>query len=98
MNQLRKIFEALSVGQRIMMAAAAIAVVAAIMGLTHWKRETDFRPLYTSLSAEDAGAVIQKLKESGTEYRLSENGGTILAPSARVAELRLEMAALGLPK
>ena len=30
--------------------------------------------------------------------RLSENGTTILAPSARVAELRLEMASAGLPK
>ena len=51
-----------------------------------------------SLSAEDAGAVVQKLKETGVEYRLTENGSTVLAPAERIAELRLQMAAAGLPK
>ena len=32
------------------------------------------------------------------DYRLPEAGGTILVPSARLAELRLNMAAAGLPK
>ena len=69
-----------------------------MFGFAHWRHEGDFRPLYTGLAAEDAGAVVQKLKETGTEYRLSDNGSTVLAPSARVAELRLQLAAGGLPK
>ena len=32
------------------------------------------------------------------DYRISENGTSILVPEARLAELRLEMAGLGLPK
>src|SRR5437763_14827461 len=98
MNQFKRLLDALSNRQRLTMVVMIIGVAAAIMGLTHWKRETDFHPLYSALSAEDAGAIVQKLKETGTEYRLSENGTSILAPSARVAELRLEMAALGRPK
>ena len=57
-----------------------------------WTQKTDYQILYSHLSSEDAGAIVQKLKETGTEYRLSENGTSILAPSGRVAELRLEMA------
>jgi flagellar M-ring protein FliF len=50
------------------------------------------------MAAEDAGAVVQKLKETGTDYRLSDNGATLLVPSAKLAELRLQLALLGLPK
>ncbi len=38
------------------------------------------------------------MKESGAEYRLSEASDVISVPSAKMAELRLEMAAAGLPK
>lgn len=98
MEQLKKLLAALSGKQRITMAIAALLVGAGIFGLTRWRRESDFKPLYTGLAPEDAGAVVQKLKEGGVEYRLSESGAEVLAPSGRVAELRLEMAAAGLPK
>ena len=65
---------------------------------SRWNHERDFRPLYSSLAPEDAAAVLAKVRESGSEFRLSENGSVVLVPSARVAELRLQMAAAGLPK
>ena len=64
-----------------------------MFGFAHWRHENDFRPIYTGMAAEDAGAVVQKLKETGTDYRLSDNGATVLVPSARLAELRLQLAA-----
>jgi flagellar M-ring protein FliF len=42
--------------------------------------------------------VITRLKESGAEYRLADNGTTVLVRSAQVPERRLEMAASGLPQ
>jgi len=96
--QIKKIVAALSVRQRIVIVAAAILVVGGTLSLSRWSKESDFKPLYSGLAPEDAGAVVQKLKESGAEFRLSESGTTVLAPSARVAELRLEMASAGLPK
>ena len=64
----------------------------------HWQKEADFKPLFTGLAPEDAAGIVQKLKESGVEYRLPDAGGAVLVPSARLAELRLSMAAAGLPK
>lgn len=98
MDQFRKLIANLSVMQRITIALAVVAVGAGLYALVHWRQESDFRPLYTTLASEDAGAVVQKLKESGVAYRLSESGSTVLVPSAKVAETRLEMAAAGLPK
>src|SRR5579864_5202775 len=98
MDQFRKLIANLSIAQRITIALVAVAVAAGLYGLVHWRQESDFRPLYTTLASEDAGSVVQKLKESGVAYRLSENGSTVLVPSAKVAEVRLEMASAGLPK
>jgi len=95
---MRKLLASLSLGQRIAILAAAAVVGAAIYGLSYWQTEKDFKPLYTNLGPEDAGAVVQRLKESATPFRLSEDGRTVLAPSARVAELRLSLAAAGLPR
>ena len=98
MDQFRKVIANLSVTQRITTIIVALAAGLGLYGLVHWRQESDFRPLYTTLASEDAGAVVQKLKESGVAYRLSENGSTVLVPSAKVAEMRLEMASAGLPK
>src|SRR5580692_10913254 len=98
MEQMKKLLARLSAAQKISVAAMAVLVAAGLFGFTQWRREEDFRPLYTGLAAEDAGAVVQKLKEAGTDFRLSENGSTVLAPSAKLAELRLQLATSGLPK
>jgi len=98
MEQLKNLFLSLSMRQRITTGIVALAVITALFGAAKWNRERDFKLLYNGLSSEDAGAVLAKLKEGSIEYRLEENGSTVLVPSAKVAELRLQMAAAGLPK
>jgi flagellar M-ring protein FliF len=98
MDQLNKLLARLSLGQKISIAAVAILTFAGLYGFSRWRYESDFRPLYTSMSAEDAAGVVQKLRETGVEYRLLENGGAVLVPSAKLAESRLTLAAAGLPK
>jgi flagellar M-ring protein FliF len=72
--------------------------VAGLVTFSRWNQERDFRPLYSALSAEDAAAILTKVRENGSEFRLSDNGTVVLVPSARVAELRLQLAAAGIPK
>ncbi|MCU1232544.1 MAG: flagellar M-ring protein FliF [Candidatus Solibacter sp.] len=93
-----KILENLSTRQRITIAIVTIAVGAGLYSLVQWRKETDFHPLFTGLSSEDANGIVQKLKESGVEYRLPEGGGTVLVPSSKLADARLTMAGIGLPK
>jgi flagellar M-ring protein FliF len=98
MDQLIKLFSGLSMRQRTSIALAALLTAAGIFAFTAWKRESDFRPLYTAMAPEDAAAVVQKLKETGIDYRLDDGGASVLAPSSKIAESRLALAAAGLPK
>jgi flagellar M-ring protein FliF len=98
MDQIKKLIANLSLKQRVSIGVAAIAVIASLIAFARWNRERDFKPLFSELSQEDAAAVVAKVHEGGTEFRLSENGSTVLVPSAKVAEMRLQLAAIGVPK
>jgi flagellar M-ring protein FliF len=98
MDQVKKLLSSLSAQQLTAIVICAIAVGGGVMWFSHWQRESGLRPLYTSLAPEDATAMVQKLKEGGVDYRVADNGTTLLVPEDRVPELRLEMAGLGLPQ
>lgn len=95
---MNRIFANLTLRQRVTIGLILVAVTAGLYALVHWQKEADFKPLFTGLAPEDAGAIVQKLKENGVDYRLPESGGAVLVPSARLAELRLTMATVGLPR
>jgi flagellar M-ring protein FliF len=95
---MKKILANLPVRQRITIAVVLLAAAGGIFLLVQHQREADFRPLFTGVAPEDASAIVQKLKEAGVDYRLPTEGGVVLVPSAKLAELRINMAAAGLPK
>lgn len=98
MDQIKNLFTALTRKQRISLGLAALAVIAGLVAFAKWHRENDFKLLFSGLQPEDAGAVLAKLREGNVEYRLGDNGTSVLAPSAKVAELRLQLASAGIPK
>jgi flagellar M-ring protein FliF len=54
--------------------------------------------LFSQLERDDAAALVAKLKELKTPYRLSGDGSAIEVPEANVHELRLDLASSGLPR
>jgi flagellar M-ring protein FliF len=98
LEQARNLVSGMSLAQRISIVAVTLLAGGGIAALVHYRTESDFRPLYTAMAPEDAAPVVQKLRESGVEYRLADNGGTVMVPSARLAESRLTLAGSGLPK
>ncbi len=54
--------------------------------------------LFSNLNATDAGAIVEKLKESKTDYRLTAGGTAIEVPSQKVYDLRIQLAGEGLPQ
>ena len=97
MDEFKRILTSLSLRQKVTILVAALVVAGGIALGIRWERERDLRPLFTELAPEDSGALVEKLRASNVQYKVGDNG-TILVPSARVAELRLEMAAAGLPR
>ena len=98
MDQLKRMLASLSAGQKITIFAVLLLLGGGLYTLARWRTESDFKPLVTGLAAEDSAAVVQKLKEAGADYRLNDTGTVISVPSAKLAELRLELAGAGLPK
>jgi flagellar M-ring protein FliF len=58
----------------------------------------DYKPLYSNLGNEDAGEIMKKLNEMKVPSRVSEDGKAILVPAGKVYELRMSLAAEGLPQ
>ncbi len=75
--------------------AAALVTVLVLLALT--SRDSDYRVLFPGLGEKDGGRVIEQLVQMNVPYRIADGGNSILVPSARVAELRMKMAAAGLP-
>src|SRR3954453_20373075 len=98
MDQLKKLFGSLSRQQLITIAVVVALVGGGLAAFVHWNKERGFKPLFTGMSSEDAGAIVQKQKESGTEFRLGAYGSSFLISEARVDDLRLEMSGAGVSK
>jgi flagellar M-ring protein FliF len=75
--------------------AAALLAVLAFMFMG--ARDSDYRPLFPSLNEKDGGQVIDRLAQMNVPYKFAEGGSAILVPSSRVHELRMKLAAQGLP-
>jgi flagellar M-ring protein FliF len=61
-------------------------------------RHVDYQLLFGNLATGDAAAVVARLKEQKTPYRLEDGGKAIFIPADRVYETRLDLAGSGLPQ
>ena len=77
------------------MTAAVIAVMA---GIWMWSQTPDYRVLFSNFSDRDGGAIVAALEQQNVPYRFAEGGSAILVPADKVHDIRLKLAAQGLPK
>ncbi len=73
------------------------ALLAVLVFMFTGARDADFRPLFPNLSEKDGGQVIDRLAQMNVPYKFADGGSVILVPSNRVHELRMKLAAGGLP-
>jgi len=91
-------FEALSSGKKISIIMVLMITVASILLLVYLTTQVEYRVLFSNLSSEDAGHIVSKLSEKKIPYKVSSSGNAISVPEDKVSELRLELAATGLPQ
>ncbi len=97
-RDLLKQWQALTLRTRVGIVAAVALSVAVLAYVTALANHVDYAPLYVGISAEDAAAVLDKLHEGRIPYQISHGGDTIEVPRSQVAETRLTLAGLGLPR
>jgi flagellar M-ring protein FliF len=75
--------------------AASIALAVAVV---LWAQSPNYSLLFANLSPQDLTSVTQSLDDAGVPYRLEHGSSAILVPASRVHDLRLKLAAKGLPE
>ena len=73
-------------------------LVAVIIAIGLWSSQGDYRVLFANLPDKEGGAVVAQLATMQIPYKFAEGGTAILIPADKVNEVRLKLAAAGLPK
>ncbi|NNU95109.1 flagellar basal-body MS-ring/collar protein FliF [Anoxybacillus sp. EFIL] len=84
--------------QQKMMAIGLVGLLVVAVALTaFFATRTNFVPLYSNLSPQEAGQIKATLDQRGIKSQITDNGTTILVPEQLVNTLKVELAAEGIP-
>ncbi len=98
MEQIGNIWKGISFSHKFIMIMMTMGFIGGIIGVTQWARKPDFTLLYGELGSKESGEILEVLKEENVPYQIRGNGSAIAVPSEKVHEMRLKLAAKGLPK
>jgi len=97
MEDFFKQVKSLPTGKILVLILVVVLSVTGMVLLFSWIQKADYQVLYSNLSEDDAGRIVQELTDRKVPYELAP-GGTVLVPSGKVYELRLQLASQGLPQ
>lgn len=82
----------------ILLSVGAALTIALMVGIWLWSQAPDYRVLFSNFNDKDGGAIVASLQQLNIPYKYSDGGGAILVPANQVHDVRLKLAAQGLPK
>jgi flagellar M-ring protein FliF len=78
--------------------AGAFGIALAVLGVLYAANRPAYETLFSNLSASDAAAVTQHLKDDKVPYELTDDGKTIKVPSQNLADERVAIAGANVMK
>ena len=97
-QQFITIYQRMPLSRKIAMATVVLLVIAGFVAMFFWANKVDYQTVYTGLADEDAADIVEKLNEQNIPYLLTAGGNTIKVPAEKVYDVRLSLAASGLPR
>ena len=91
-------FKELPFQKKALIVGIPLFLVATALALFLLLSREEYVVLYTALGREDLNAIVAELDREGIKYRISPDGRTIYVPESVARELRLKLAAKGIPK
>jgi flagellar M-ring protein FliF len=85
-------------GRNIAIGVGAAVVIALMVAVWMWSQQPEYKILFANYNDRDGGAITASLDQMGVKYKFSEGGTAILINSEQVHDVRLKLAAQGLPK
>ena len=96
-QSVKTFWDRLSSPQKIITVLAPLVVAVALVSLITWASRPQYVAILPKLSDAEAGAITTKLKDLKVDYKLADNGSTIMVPQQSAADIRLQLASAGLP-
>ncbi len=93
-----KTWRELTWGRRLGVLATLALAVALGVAVMLWGSSPEYKPLFLDLDESRAGEILEALDKLQVKYKIDHKSGSILVPADKVHELRLRLAAQGLPK
>lgn len=84
--------------QKIFIAAVVVLTIVGIVLLVNLAGALTYGTLYANLNPKDSGMIVEQLKAKKVPYEVSGGGTVIKVPEGQIDELRIELAASGLPE
>ncbi|TSI11412.1 flagellar basal-body MS-ring/collar protein FliF [Lysinibacillus sp. BW-2-10] len=85
-------------GQKGAIIGTLLGVIALAGILTYFSTRTTMVPLFTELSAQEAGEIAEVLGAQGVTYEIAPGGTNILVPEEQVDSLTVSLASQGYPE
>ncbi|MCD2453064.1 flagellar M-ring protein FliF [Methylicorpusculum oleiharenae] len=97
-NPLIKGFAGLSMPRQIGLILGFAFSIAISIAVVLWSQETSYSLLFADIAEKDASEIIEVLDKEGIKFKVENGSGAIMVPTADIRELKLKLAALGLPR
>lgn len=96
-NRAREVWDGLGRNNQIVLALSSLGVLIALIGFIAWASTPEYVPLFSNLSAQDASAISDKLREANVPLRYQQGGTAIEVPAQSRDEMRMKIMSQGLP-
>ncbi len=97
LNEATDRFKTLPNNRKIIFLVALAALFAVLVGAVVLNRQPNYKILFANVADRDGGQITASLQQMNVPYQLGD-GGTISVPADKVYDVRLRLAAQGLPK
>ncbi len=87
---------AIDTKKKVVLLLLTVVSIASVILLIVWAQSPTYQVLYSNLQPDDAGLIVQKLRDMKIPYKTTATG--IMVPAERVYELRIQLASMGLPQ
>lgn len=87
----------LSPGRQVGLMLALAVSLAIAVAVVLWAQSPSYDLLFSGVGEKDAGEILEALDKLGVDYKVEPSSGAVMVPSGSTRELKLKLAAQGLP-
>lgn len=88
----------MSPNKKVSFVALAVLIVVLVVVLLGQITKLNYQVLYRGLDPQEAGQIVDQLRELKVPYKISDGGTAVLVPGSKINETRLNLASMGYPR